>query len=59
MKHFWKYLAAVLAAAILGYLAYRYRNELLSLAKRAKGKCAALKGKCAACREEQNDFADL
>ena len=59
MKRFLKYLAAVLVAAILGYLVYRYRKELLSLALKAKDKGLALKNRLCACREEQNDYADL
>ncbi len=59
MKRFLKYLAAVMVVAALGYLVYHYRKELADLALQLKDKGQALKTKICACREEQNDFADL
>lgn len=59
MKRFLKYLAAVIAVAALAYLVYHYRQEITDLALQLKDKATALKAKLSACREEQNDFADL
>ena len=59
MKRFLKYLAVVAAAAAVAYLAYRYREELADLAEKAVGWFGSVKKKLCACREEQNDFADL
>lgn len=59
MNRLFKYLAAVLVAAILGYLAYHYRQELQRLLEQIKDKGLALKGRIGTCREEQDDFADL
>ena len=59
MKRFLKYLAVVLVVAAVGYLVYRYRQELLRLAEQAKDTVLNLKSKLCACRDEKNDFADL
>ena len=59
MKRFLKYLAIVVAAAALAYVAYRYREELADLAGRTADWFKSLKSKLCARREEQNDFADL
>ena len=59
MKRFLKDLAAVMVVAAFAYLVYRYRQELTDLALRLKDKGLALRTKLCACREEQNDFADL
>ena len=59
MTRFLKYLAAVRVVAALAYVVYHYRQELTDLALRLKDKTLAMKTKLCACREEQNDFADL
>ena len=59
MKKFWKYIVVVLVLAVVGYVAYHYRQELLALLETGKEKAQGLKAKlCPACAE-QNEFEDL